>query len=261
MARKLLEALSCVVTYQGADADGRFLHEPEPIADNLVDVCPLVPRHRADIGLVLDPDADRLALIDELGRYIGEELTLALAVQYRLQQERGPIVVNMSTSRINEDLAKTAGVPFHRSSVGEANVVARMREVGALIGGEGNGGVIDPRVGWVRDSFIGIGLILSLMAQTRRKLSDLVAALPSYVIVKEKYQVEPSRLSAILDLLPNCWPEAAVDRVDGVRLDWSDRWLHVRASNTEPIIRVIAEAPSRETAEALCREVANLIRT
>src|SRR5207247_3792873 len=141
----------------GADADGHFAHEPEPTEANLRGISPRVRDSGADIGFALDPDADRLALIDETGRYIGEELTLALAVAYRLQQERGPVVVNMSTSRVVEDIALRRGVPFHRSAVGEANVVGKMREVGAVIGGEGNGGVIDPRVGWVRDPFIGMG--------------------------------------------------------------------------------------------------------
>src|SRR5207248_10160457 len=139
------------------------------------------------IGFALDPDSDRLALIDETGRYIGEELTLALAVRFRLSRERGPVVVNMSTSRVCEDLASRAGCPFERAAVGEANVAERMIEVGALIGGEGNGGVIDPRVGYVRDPFIGMGLILNLMAETGKKLSELVAELPSYHIVKDKY--------------------------------------------------------------------------
>lgn len=260
LARKLLEALNCQSTFEGADADGRFAHEPEPTAANLANICSLVPKCQADIGFALDPDADRLALIDEQGRYIGEELTLALAVRHRLTQERGPIVVNMSTSRVNEDLARSAGVSFHRAAVGEANVVSRMREVHALIGGEGNGGVIDPRVGWVRDPFIGMGIVLESMARSKRKLSELVADLPHYDIVKNKYDFDPTRLATILDALKNRWPEAAVDAVDGLRLDWPDRWLHVRASNTEPIIRVIAEAPTIAVAEALCQEVESVIR-
>ena len=171
-----------------------FLHEPEPTAENLRDICPLVAAHQAAIGFVLDPDSDRLALIDETGRYIGEELTLALAVAFRLRHERGPVVINMSTSRVIEDIAAKHGCACHRSAVGEANVVDKMLEVGALIGGEGNGGVIDPRVGWVRDPFIGMGLMLNLMAETGRKLSELVAELPAYHIVKDKYTVPRERL-------------------------------------------------------------------
>src|SRR5712692_6830796 len=188
LGKKLLEAFQCRPVCQACDADGIFLHEPEPVAANLRDTCPLVPENNADVGFVLDPDADRLALIDESGRYIGEELTLALAVLFRLQEETkksagpagGPVVINMSTSRVIEDIAHRFGRDCLRAAVGEANVADKMRETGALIGGEGNGGVIDPRVGFVRDPFIGMGLILNLLAETGQKLSELVAALPTY---------------------------------------------------------------------------------
>ncbi len=259
LGRKLLEALACQATLHACDMDGRFLHEAEPIAENLRDICPLVPRDRADIGFVLDPDADRLALIDETGHYIGEELTLALAVFTRLRQQRGPIVLNMSTSRVNEDIARQFGCACFRSAVGEANVVDKMREVGAVIGGEGNGGVIDPRVGWVRDPFIGIGLILQLLAETRKRLSELVAELPRYHIVKSKYQIDRDRLPGLFATLTTRWPQAKADRLDGLRLDWEDRWVHVRPSNTEPIVRVIAEAPQAHSAEQLCKEVGNAL--
>jgi phosphomannomutase len=259
-ARLLLDALGCTTIGQGCDADGVFLHEPEPIASNLTEVCPRTQEHDAAIGMVLDPDADRLALIDEGGRYIGEELTLALAIQFRLTQQRGPVVVNMSTSRVCEDIAKSADCSFYRSAVGEANVADMMQELGAVIGGEGNGGVIDPRVGYVRDPFIGIGLILSLMAQTGKKLSELVGELPNYHIVKEKYSINRSRLTELLDKIAVNWPDAVVNRLDGLRLDWPDRWVHVRPSNTEPIVRVIAEAGSEEQARSLCLEVGAILR-
>jgi len=259
LGRKLLEALGCQATLHACDMDGRFLHEAEPIAENLRDICPLVPRHWADIGFVLDPDADRLALIDETGHYIGEELTLALAVFMRLRQERGPIVLNMSTSRVNEDIARQFGCACFRSAVGEANVVDKMREVGAVIGGEGNGGVIDPRVGWVRDPFIGMGLILQLLAETGKRLSELVAELPRYHIVKSKYQIDRDRLPGLFATLTTRWPQAKADRLDGLRLDWEDRWVHVRPSNTEPIVRVIAEAPQASAAEQLCNEVGSAL--
>jgi phosphomannomutase len=259
LGKSLLEALQSRPVCQGYHADGAFEHEPEPIEANLHAVCPRVAEQGADIGLVLDPDADRLALIDETGRYIGEELTLALAVRFRLGEERGPVVINLSTSRLVEDIARQYGVPCHRSPVGEANVVDQMRAVGAVIGGEGNGGVIDPRVGWVRDPFIGTGLILNLMAETGRKLSELVAELPAYAIVKEKYTVARERLPDLFASLERRWPEAAADRQDGLRLDWPDRWVQVRPSNTEPIVRVIAEAPRAEEAQQLCREVGGLL--
>jgi phosphomannomutase len=260
LGRRLLEAFQCQPICQACDADGFFPHEPEPVEANLREICPLVAQQGADIGFVLDPDADRLALIDEAGRYIGEELTLALAVLFRLRRERGPVVVNMSSSRVSEDIAMQFGCPFYRSAVGEANVVEKMREVGAVIGGEGNGGVIDPRVGWVRDPFIGMGLILNLMAEANKKLSELVAELPKYWIVKDKYRVDQDRLPKLFAALTSHWPDAKANRVDGLRLDWQDRWVHIRPSNTEPIVRVIAEGPQMAIAEHLCRDVAALFQ-
>ncbi len=259
LGRSLLKVLLAETIYHGPNADGAFLHEPEPTEANLREVGPWVQWYGAQVGFALDPDADRLALIDEEGRYIGEELTLALATWFRLGQERGPVVVNMSTSRVVEDVAARFGCPFYRSAVGEANVADRMLEVGAVFGGEGNGGVIDPRVGLVRDPFIGMGLILNLMAETGKKLSELVAELPTYHIVKDKYTVTRERLPELFAALTKRWPEAKADRTDGLRLDWADRWLHVRPSNTEPIVRVIAEAPRAEDARELCRAAGTLL--
>ena len=259
LGRRLLEAFQCRPVCLGADADGCFRHEPEPVAANLTAVAPLVAEHGADIGFVLDPDADRLALIDAAGRYVGEELTLALAVRFRLSREKGPVVINMSTSRVVEDIARRENCPCYRAAVGEANVVARMRAVGAVMGGEGNGGVIDPRVGGVRDPFIGMGLILNLMAETGKSLAELIAELPTYHIVKEKYPASPERLPALFADLEARWPGAAANREDGLRLDWKDRWVHVRPSNTEPIVRVVAEASQKSAAEALCRKVGELL--
>lgn len=259
LGRRLLQSLAVETVGVACDADGFFRHEAEPTAENLKEICPLVRQQEADLGLALDPDADRLALIDENGRYIGEELTLALAVLFRLRRERGPVVINMSTSRVVEDIAARFNCPCHRSAVGEANVADKMREVGALIGGEGNGGVIDPRVGLVRDPFIALALILNLMAETNRKLSELVAELPVYSIVKDKYTVARERLPALFEALQAKWPQARVNLLDGLRLDWADRWVHVRPSNTEPIVRVIAEAPKADAAAALCRDVGALL--
>jgi phosphomannomutase len=256
----------CRPICHACDADGFFLHEPEPVAGNLKEICPLVLQHGADIGFVLDPDADRLAVIDETGRYIGEELTLALAVLFRLREEKqgagqgdpGPVVINMSTSRVIEDIAGQFGRACYRAAVGEANVVEKMREARAVIGGEGNGGVIDPRVGFVRDPFIGMGMILNLLAETGKKLSELVAELPAYSIVKDKFAIDRDRLPALFAALEKRWPEAKINRLDGLRLDWPDRWLHVRPSNTEPIVRVVAEAPGEKEAEQLNQEVQKL---
>ena len=259
LGRALLKSLQVETVCAGCVADGVFLHEPEPTEANLREIGPQVRHYGAHVGFALDPDADRLALIDETGRYIGEELTLALAAWFRLGQERGPVVVNMSTSRLVEDVAARYGCPFYRSAVGEANVADKMLEVGAVFGGEGNGGVIDPRVGLVRDPFIGMGLILNLMAETGKKLSELVAELPTYHIVKDKYTVTRERLPELFAALVKRWPEAKADRTDGLRLGWADRWLHVRPSNTEPIVRVIAEAPREAGAMELCRAAGALL--
>jgi phosphomannomutase len=260
LGKSLLDALQCRATVYGGIADGFFLHEPEPIAENLKDVCPRVSKAGTDVGFVLDPDSDRLAIIDETGRYIGEELTLALAVRFRLEQQRGPVVLNMSSSRVVEDIAQRFGVMALRSAVGEANVVEKMKQVEAVIGGEGNGGVIDPRVGIVRDPFIGMGMVLNLLAKTQKKLSVLVAELPAYHIVKDKFPLDKEKLPQVLSALQGRWPEAMVNLLDGVRLDWADRWVHVRPSNTEPIVRVIAEAPRAEEAKRLCAEVGGLLK-
>lgn len=260
LGKRLLQSLAVETVCQGCDADGYFRHEPEPTAENLKEVCPLVRQNEADVGFALDPDSDRLALIDENGRYIGEELTLALAVLFRLRRERGPVVINMSTSRVVEDIAAKFGCPCHRSAVGEANVADRMREVGAVLGGEGNGGVIDPRVGLVRDPFVGMAMVLNLMAETNRKLSELVAELPAYHIVKGRYSVARDRLPRLFETLVAKWPEAKANYLDGLRLDWADRWVHVRPSNTEPVVRVIAEAPMADVAAGLCQQVEAMLQ-
>lgn len=255
----LLDSLGCQTQILGATPDGNFPHPPEPLAENLTTVLPKIREHQADIGFVLDPDADRLAILDENGAYIGEELTLALAVRCRLGREMGPVVINMSSSRVTEDICASAGVACHRSAVGEANVVALMREVNAVIGGEGNGGVIDPRVGWVRDPFLGMALVLQLMVEESKPLSAIVAGLPRYAIVKDKYTISRERLPSANESILKTFPEARVNRVDGLRLDWPDRWVHVRSSNTEPIVRVIAEAPTEPAAKLLCRQVGTLL--
>lgn len=260
LGRRLLQSLAVETQAHNCEADGIFRHEPEPTVENLQDVCPLVRKCGVDIGMVLDPDSDRLALLDEQGNYIGEEFTLALAVQSRLRKQPGPVVINMSTSRMVEDIAAQHKVPCYRSAVGEANVVARMHEVQAIIGGEGNGGVIDPRVGYVRDPFIGMALILNLMADTKKKLSELVADLPNYHIVKEKYEVDREKLPETFDKLSKIWKDVRISQLDGMRLDWTDRWVHLRSSNTEPIVRVIAEAPKLQEAQSLCSQVGKLLQ-
>ncbi len=256
LGRKLLSELGCALTVLGETPDGAFEHTPEPTAENLAGVLAAVPRANADVGFCQDPDADRLAVIDAKGQYLGEEYTLAMCVDHVLRATPGPIVTNCSTSRMSQDLAEHHGVPFFRSAVGEANVVDLMLAQSAVLGGEGNGGAIDPRVGLVRDSFVGMALILDAMAARERSVAQLAAELPRYEIVKTKIDVPRERISRALLAVAERFADAQVDRLDGVRLDWPGKWLLVRASNTEPIVRAVAEAGSEAEAAALCRAAA-----
>ena len=255
----LLEELGCEVTVLGGRPDGQFEHPPEPTAENLAGVLPAVRSLRADVGFCQDPDADRLAVIDASGRYLGEEYTLAMCVDHLLRRRKGPIVANCSTSRMSEDLAARYGVPFFRSAVGEANVVDCMLAHDAVFGGEGNGGPIDPAVGLVRDSFVGMAQLLDAMAQREMKIGQLADELPRYRIVKTKVAVAPENVAAALDALARHFDGARTDRLDGLRLDWPDRWLLVRPSNTEPIVRAVAEAGTEEEARRLCDEAAAVL--
>ncbi len=262
LGRVLLERLGCDAVILGPTPDGQFAHPPEPTAENLATVFDQVATQGETIGFCQDPDADRLAIIDERGRYIGEEKTLALCVDHVLRSGRlGPIVTNCSTSRMSEDLARQHGVPFFRSKVGEANVVDRMLAENAILGGEGNGGVIDPRVGLVRDSFAGMALVLDAMAARDMPVSDLADELPQYAIHKTTIALAADRVTAALDALERHFADATPDRLDGLRLDWPDgAWLLVRPSNTEPIVRAIAEAPTLAAAKDLCARAAAALR-
>ena len=255
LGRRLLDtSLLCEVIALGGEPTGQFEHPPEPTAENLAGVRQQVVAAGADVGFCQDPDADRLAIIDETGRYIGEEFTLAICVNQVLRHTRGPVVTNCATSRMTEDLAGQYGVPFHRSAVGEANVADKMLEVRAVFGGEGNGGPIDPRVGYVRDSFVGMTLVLAAMAERRMKVSELADELPRYEIVKRPMKLPSERLPAAMAAVERRFSDAKADRLDGLRLDWPDRWLIIRGSNTEPIVRIIAEAPTAAAAEELTAE-------
>ncbi|QDT62959.1 phosphoglucosamine mutase [Calycomorphotria hydatis] len=257
----LTNELGCKVTLLGGVADGRFEHTPEPIAENLTGLSKAVRDAGADIGFAQDPDADRLAIVDETGRYIGEELTLALSLDHVLKTRKGPVVVNGSTSRVNADICAKHGCDFHRSAVGEANVVSKMQEVSAVIGGEGNGGVIEPLVGPVRDSFVSMAYVLAGLAERGGKLSDWVDELPKYTIVKRKIACEREKVTVACEALKAAYPDAKATEGDGLRLDWDNRWVQVRASNTEPIIRLIAEAPGEEAANRLAEDSMKVVET
>ncbi len=251
----LLERLGCEVHGINLDTDGLFPRPPEPVPENLGELSRLVRDTGADIGLATDPDVDRLALVDETGRPIGEDYTLAFAVAAvldgRISEASIPtVVVNLSTSLVVEDAARSRGARFVRAPVGEANVARAIRDEGALIGGEGNGGVMLPALHIGRDAPLGVALILHLLAATGVTLSSLVAAAPRYTIVKAKGPRGPE-LRPLYDRLRQRFPDATADERDGLRLSWRDRWLHVRPSGTEPIVRLIAEAPTPADAEAL----------
>jgi phosphomannomutase len=255
----LLEQLGCDVTILGGTADGQFAHTPEPVAQNLVGLCDAVREVGADAGFAQDPDADRLAIVDNNGRYIGEELTLGLCSDRVLSRTPGAFVVNGSTSRINADIAAKHGCDFHRSHVGEANVVAMMKQQNAVLGGEGNGGVIEPQVGFVRDSFVSMAYVLDGLASGTRSLSEWADDLPSYTIVKDKLECPRDRVGAGCEALQSSFADATATAGDGLRLDWDDRWVQVRASNTEPVIRIIAEAPDEAQANELCAQAVTKI--
>ncbi|MBP86179.1 MAG: phosphoglucosamine mutase [Planctomycetaceae bacterium] len=259
LGRKLLESCGCELTLLGGTPDGQFEHTPEPTAENLAGVRRQVVEAGADVGFCQDPDADRLAVIDEAGRYVGEEYTLALCLDHVLRATPGPVVTNCATSRMSEDLANRYGCDFHRSAVGEANVCTMMQDVNAIFGGEGNGGPIDGRVGYVRDSFVGMASILDAMAAREMKVSELADELPSYAIHKTKITLDHDRVPTALDAIEEHFSDATSSRQDGLRIDWPDRWLLIRASNTEPIVRIIAETPTSADSVRLCESAANVI--
>jgi len=251
----LLERLGCRVSGINLEPDGHFPRPPEPIPENLGELGRLVHQVGADIGFAVDPDVDRLAVVDDLGRPIGEDYTLAFAVRAVLGgrptgAEIPTVVVNLSTSLVVEDAARAAGARLVRAPVGEANVARAIRDEGAVIGGEGNGGVMLPALHIGRDAPLGVALILQLLAQSGAKVSELVAAAPRYSIVKAKGPRGP-QLQPLYDRLRKRFADADVDERDGLRLAWRDRWLHVRPSGTEPIVRLIAEAPTEADAQAL----------
>jgi phosphomannomutase len=250
-----LDELGCDAVILNGTPDGAFAHRPEPIAENLTGLCDAVRTHGAAIGFAQDPDADRLAIVDEQGAYIGEEYTLALAVWSMLKQRSGPVAANLSTSRMVDDIAREHGVAVHRTPVGESHVARAMLEHECVIGGEGNGGVIDPRVCYVRDSLSAISLVLQLMATTGKPVSELVAALPKYTQIKQKREMPREQIQKAVAAVTERFADRSPNTSDGVRVDFDAGWVHLRASNTEPIVRVIAEAADADAARRLADEV------
>jgi len=257
-ARQLLHALDVTCHHLYAEPTGQFPHTPEPTRENLTELSEKTRALAADIGFAQDPDADRLAVVDENGTYIGEEYTLALCTLHKLVKGQA-VAANLSTSRMIDDIAARVGGRVIRTPVGEANVTAGMRANNATLGGEGNGGIIDNRVSQVRDSLIGMAYLLELLAKRKKTLSAIVSEIPAYAIVKDKADVDPEVLKSMPTKMKQAFAEQHIDLQDGVRIDWPDKWVHVRPSNTEPIIRVIAEAGNEAQAKELVAKVRSVL--
>ncbi len=235
--------------------DGNFAHDPEPIAKNLTEICDYVKNNDCDLGIVVDPDVDRLALVSEDGELFGEEYTIVAIADYVLSHKSGAVVSNLSSSRALRDVAKQHGVEYHASAVGEVNVVENMKQVDAVIGGEGNGGVIYPASHYGRDALVGIGLFLSYLAISGKKMSELRAAYPNYYMCKHKVKLTPQLdVDKLLQRLQDKFSDEDITTIDGVKIDFDDSWVHLRKSNTEPIIRIYTEAKSQEDADTLAHK-------
>jgi len=258
ITKKLLAELGCQTIAINDEPSGIFEHTPEPTAENLSALCEIVKAKKVDIGFAQDPDADRLAIVDENGRYIGEEYTLALATKYVLSKQAGTVATNLATSRMIDDIANAARSKVIRTAVGEANVADAMLKNNCIIGGEGNGGVIDLRVGTTRDSLVAIAIVLQLMAQTGKTVSWLVSEIPAYVMKKDKFAADAALAAKMIEAAKAHFPKAKLDTTDGCRLDFKDGWISLRSSNTEPIVRVFVEAKDKAVADGYMDAMAEI---
>lgn len=247
----LLEKLGCEVILLNGEANGRFAHTPEPLPENLTELSEQVKKTGAHVGFAVDPDVDRCAIVDNSGTPIGEEYTLALAIKLVLSQKMGRVAVNMSTSRAGEDLAKYYNCMFVRSKVGEINVAEKMLEIEAIIGGEGNGGVILPELHLGRDAPLAVAMTLQALADFDGTMQELFLSLPQYKMVKQKVSIEGMDPDKVLQTMADKYKDEQVNLLDGVKIDFDDSWVHLRKSNTEPIVRVMSEAPTIEQAKKL----------
>ncbi len=242
------------------EANGKFAHTPEPIPENLTQISDLMKEGRADVGFVVDPDVDRLAIVMENGEMFVEEYTLVSVADYVLSKTPGSTVSNLSSSRALRDVTEKHGCTYSAAAVGEVNVVAKMKETGAVIGGEGNGGVIYPELHYGRDALVGVALFLTLLAKEGKKVSELKAGYPRYAIAKNKIQLTPDiDVDAILEAVKQKFANETITDIDGVKIDFPDCWVHLRKSNTEPIIRIYSEAETMEKADLLAEEIKGVI--
>jgi len=238
---------------------GFFAHNPEPLAENIVELCQAVVKEKANLGIAVDPDVDRCALVDEKGIPLSEEYTLTLATKFVLSKKMGNVIINMSTTRAVEEITKYYNCPIFRTPVGEIHVAKLMKEKSAAIGGEGNGGVILPEIHLGRDAPVAVALTLQHLMEFGGTISELRAEMPQYFISKHKINIEGLDPDKILVKLEKIYKGATVNKDDGLKLDFDEYWIHIRKSNTEPIIRIIAEARSEEEADKVCFDVINKI--
>jgi phosphomannomutase len=252
---KLIEALGAEVIPLNVTPDGSFPRPAEPLAENLGDLCRAVKDHQADIGFAQDMDADRLAIVSEQGLPIGEDYTLVLATLHVLAREKGPVVANLSTTSAVGDVAKRFDCPVFLTKIGEVNVTDAMRQHSAVIGGEGNGGVIYPRINFARDSLVGMALVLHLLAESGKSVTQLLETIPRYSIVKEKMSCPSQRIPVVLRMLRQEFAKFPLDTRDGVKVVTPDGWFLVRGSNTEPILRIVAEAKTEAQAKNMVAEL------
>lgn len=252
----LLDKLGVEYTKLYCEPNGHFPHNPEPLKEHLTDICNKVVEDKADFGIVVDPDVDRLAFISEDGEMFGEEYTLVAVADYVLSHEKSATVSNLSSSRALRDITRKHGQEYFPSAVGEVNVVEKMKEVGAKIGGEGNGGIIFPDLHYGRDALIGIALFLTYLTQKNKKVSELRNSYPSYYMSKNKIQLtEDINVDDLLNKLEKHYAGEEVTTIDGVKIDFENEWVHLRKSNTEPIIRVYTESTSQEKADELANKM------
>lgn len=257
----LLNKLNCEVIVINGEITGKFAHNPEPLPEHLTEICQQVKLHNADLGIVVDPDVDRLALIDEHGKLFGEEYTLVAAADYILSKTPGNTVSNMSSTRALRDITELTGASYSSSAVGEVNVVSRMKETNAVIGGEGNGGVIYPELHYGRDSLVGIALILAKLSESALSLSQLKATYPYYTISKNKIELTPNiNTQDIFEKIKLKYSKQPINTEDGLKIEFDNNWVHLRTSNTEPIIRIYSESSSEEDANKLAYMIMNDIK-